>query len=54
MQTIPSWRLKEEADKRRATEAAMYWLASENVQLERELADLQAKINALLAEPLLP
>jgi cell division protein FtsB len=51
---VPSWRLKAEADKRRATEAALTWLAAENVQLEREIEDLRAKLEAVLAEPLLP
>jgi hypothetical protein len=51
---VPSWRLKAESDRRRATEAAMYWLAAENVELEREIGDLRARLNAVFGEPLLP
>jgi hypothetical protein len=51
---VPSWRLKQEADRRRATEAAMYWLAHECVQLEREVEFLERRMEALTAEPLLP
>jgi hypothetical protein len=51
---VPSWRLKQEADRRRATEAAMLWLAHECVQLEREVEFLERRMEALTAEPLLP
>jgi hypothetical protein len=37
---VPAWRLMQEKQKRK--------------EAEREIAELQAKINALLAEPLLP
>jgi hypothetical protein len=51
---VPSWRLKQEADRRRATEAAMYWLAHECVHLEREVELLTARMEALTASPILP
>ena len=46
-ESIPSWRLKEEADKRREIEARCAWLERENAVLRAAVAELGGDIEAI-------
>ena len=45
---VPSWRLAEEAERRRALEARVAWLERENAVLRAAVTDLGGDVDALI------